>query len=50
MMTTIVPLRDFIANFTQLFERGLPPAIVQKEGAALLRELVAHDNWLPEPF
>lgn len=49
-MTTIVPLRDFIANFTQLFERGLPPAIVQKEGAGLLRELVANDDWLPEPF
>ncbi|MGO4682143.1 cysteine dioxygenase [Hyphomicrobium sp. 2TAF46] len=49
-MTSIVPLRDFVVRFTGLFERDLPVDAVQKEGAVLLRELVAHDNWLPEPF
>lgn len=49
-MTSIVPLRDFVVRFTGLFERDLPVDAVQKEGAVLLRELVAYDNWLPEPF
>lgn len=49
-MTTIIPLRDFVVRFTEVIERDLPIEGTQKEGAALLRELVAHDNWLPDQF
>ncbi|GBQ87678.1 cysteine dioxygenase type I [Gluconacetobacter johannae DSM 13595] len=49
-MTSIAPLRDFVARFTRLYERGLAPDAVQREGAVLLRDLVSRDGWLPEPF
>ncbi|MBB2200593.1 cysteine dioxygenase family protein [Gluconacetobacter tumulisoli] len=49
-MTSIAPLRDFVVRFTRLHERGLPPDAIQREGAVLLRDLVAHDGWLPEPL
>ncbi|MBM9401440.1 cysteine dioxygenase [Gluconacetobacter azotocaptans] len=49
-MTSIAPLRDFVARFTRLYERGLAPDTIQQEGAVLLRDLVSRDDWLPEPF
>ncbi|KON63344.1 hypothetical protein KOEU_31730 [Komagataeibacter europaeus] len=49
-MSTISPLRDFVADFTRLYDRGLSPAAIQANGANLLRRLVRHDDWLPEPF
>lgn len=49
-MSTISPLRDFVADFTRLYDRGLPPTAIQADGADLLARLVRHDNWLPEPF
>lgn len=49
-MTSIAPLRDFVARFTRLHDRGLAPDAIQQEGALLLRDLVSRDDWLPEPF
>lgn len=42
-------LRHFVAGFTTLADRhGGDEAIMLREGAALLRVLVAQDDWLPE--
>jgi len=41
--------RTFIASFTRLIERsGDDERTMLGEGARLLRELVRHDDWLPE--
>lgn len=41
--------RDFVASFTRLVERaGGDEHTLLDEGARLLRELVSHDDWLPE--
>ncbi|MCQ9156658.1 cysteine dioxygenase family protein [Acidomonas methanolica] len=49
-MTDIAPLRDFVLHFTRLVDRDLPPLALQTEGAALLRDLVEEDRWLPDAF
>jgi predicted metal-dependent enzyme (double-stranded beta helix superfamily) len=44
-------LRDFIGEFTRLMERlpGHEDRILA-DGQALLAQLIACDDWLPEPF
>ena len=43
-------LRDFVQALATLLERqpGEPDVIAQ--GSALLAQLVAHDDWLPEAY
>jgi predicted metal-dependent enzyme (double-stranded beta helix superfamily) len=41
--------RRFLASFTELVERsGGDERLMLAEGRTLLRELVSHDDWLPE--
>ncbi|MBP0462957.1 cysteine dioxygenase [Roseomonas sp. PWR1] len=47
-MTDIKPLRDFIGDMTRLADEGATEQRWLTEGAALLRRLVAKDDWLPE--
>ncbi len=47
-MTDIKPLRDFIRDMTRLADEGATEQRWLTEGAALLRRLVAKDDWLPE--
>ena len=50
-MTNIARLRAFVQDLTRVVER-LPadePRLFD-EGAGLLRDLILHDDWLPEPF
>ncbi|MFT8422110.1 MAG: cysteine dioxygenase [Gluconacetobacter sp.] len=49
-MTSIIRLREFVARFTSLHEGDLDRDALQREGAVLLRDLVAKDDWLPEAF
>jgi predicted metal-dependent enzyme (double-stranded beta helix superfamily) len=50
MSQDLAPLRSFVQDFARLLDRHpLEPRIVA-EGSALLRRLVARDDWLPEPF
>lgn len=45
-----VRLRHFVEDFTRLIdERPTEPAILDR-GGALLRELIADDNWLPDAY
>lgn len=48
--TAIAPLRDFVAAFGRLLDQGPDEAKIISEGGALLRKLVAKDDWLPEAF
>ena len=43
-------LRDFVTRFAALLDTAPSEARVLDEGAALLRTLVAHDDWLPDAF
>ncbi|WP_272872836.1 cysteine dioxygenase family protein [Neoroseomonas alkaliterrae] len=47
-MTDIKPLRDFIRDMTRLADEGAGEQRFLTEGAALLRRLIATDDWLPE--
>ena len=49
-MTDITPLRDFIRDMTRLANEGATESRWLTEGAGLLRQLVASDGWLPEPY
>ena len=46
----IAPLRDFVIAFGQLLETHPDEPRILTEGGALLRTLVARDDWLPETF
>lgn len=41
-------LRRFIEDLGRVLEEGADEPRVVREGAALLRDLVAHDDWLPD--
>lgn len=43
-------LLDFIQSMTRIVESDTNEALILKEGAALLTELVKVDNWLPEAY
>lgn len=41
---------DFVARFDALLRSTSDEARILKEGGALLRELVTHDDWLPDAY
>jgi len=41
-------LSDFVADFSALLDQTGDEAVILREGSALLAELVANDDWLPE--
>jgi 3-mercaptopropionate dioxygenase len=43
-------LRDYVLGMTRLVERTGDEAVILDEGASLLGELVAVDDWLPDQF
>jgi 3-mercaptopropionate dioxygenase len=43
-------LRRFIEDLDRVLEEGADEPRIVREGAALLRDLAAHDDWLPEPL
>jgi len=44
-------LRDFVVAMTRLVERdAADEAVMLKQGGALVADLVAHDDWLPQEF
>lgn len=48
---SIARLRDFVADMTRLVEnQGTAEDAVLQPARDLLEGLVAHDDWLPEPF
>ena len=49
-MVSIAPLREFVVSFGRLLDTQPDEARVLHEGGALLRRLVARDDWLPEAF
>jgi rhodanese-related sulfurtransferase/predicted metal-dependent enzyme (double-stranded beta helix superfamily) len=42
--------QDFVAAFGALLDRTGAEADILRDGAALLRGLIAYDNWLPEEY
>jgi 3-mercaptopropionate dioxygenase len=42
-------LSDFVADFSDLLDQTADEAVILREGGALLAELVAVDDWLPDP-
>ncbi|MCB4822793.1 cysteine dioxygenase family protein [Roseicella aerolata] len=49
-MAGIARLRDFVQGMTRLADAGAGEAAFLSEGAALLEDLVARDDWLPPAF
>jgi len=50
-MTKIHRFRQFVQDMTRLVERhGGDEPVMLEQGEKLLRELVSHDDWLPEEF
>jgi predicted metal-dependent enzyme (double-stranded beta helix superfamily) len=47
---SIAPLREFVGAFGRLLDTGPDEPRILREGGALLRTLVARDDWLPEAF
>ena len=43
-------LRDFITGFAALLEQRPDEPAILSDGGALLRQLVAHDDWLPDDY
>ncbi|MFJ3046814.1 cysteine dioxygenase [Herbaspirillum chlorophenolicum] len=43
-------LRSFVTQFAELLSGTPPEPIILDAGSGLLRELVAHDDWLPDAF
>ena len=43
-------LQGFIESFTRLVDEGADEKRIFADGAKLLSELIAHDDWLPEKF
>jgi predicted metal-dependent enzyme (double-stranded beta helix superfamily) len=46
----IAPLRDFVGDFARLLDSAPDEPRILREGSALLRTLVARDDWLPDAF
>jgi len=46
----IAPLREFVVAFGRLLDEAPDEARILREGAVLLRRLVARDDWLPAAF
>jgi predicted metal-dependent enzyme (double-stranded beta helix superfamily) len=48
--SSIAPLREFVGAFARLLDSGPDEPRILLEGGALLRTLVARDDWLPAAF
>lgn len=48
--TNLHRLRSFIDELATLLDETANEAIILERGADLLRQLVSHDDWLPEAF
>ena len=48
--SSIAPLRDFVVAFGHLLDSAPDEPTILREGGALLRPLVARDDWLPDAF
>lgn len=46
----IARLRDFVTSLAQVLDETQEEAAILAQGGALLADLVAHDDWLPESF
>lgn len=42
-------LSDFVADLSDLLDQTSDEAVILREGGALLAQLVAQDDWMPEP-
>ncbi len=49
-MTSIVPLREFVADMTELVSLEHQEAVLLTKGTELLTQLVSDDDWLPDPY
>jgi predicted metal-dependent enzyme (double-stranded beta helix superfamily) len=49
-MSTLEPLRQFIADLSELLESEQAENAILEKGRKLLGKLVAKDDWLPEAF
>jgi predicted metal-dependent enzyme (double-stranded beta helix superfamily) len=47
---SVAPLREFVVAFGRLLDTAPDEPRILREGGALLRTLVARDDWLPEAF
>lgn len=47
---SITRLRDFITSLAALLDRTQDEEVILAEGGALLAQLVAHDDWLPQAY
>jgi predicted metal-dependent enzyme (double-stranded beta helix superfamily) len=50
VIATLAPLREFVGAFGRLLDNAPDEPRILSEGGALLRTLVARDDWLPEAF
>ncbi|CAB3718902.1 cysteine dioxygenase family protein [Paraburkholderia rhynchosiae] len=52
MTQTLRPgrLRAFVGRIASLVDDETPEAVLLEAGGAALRELIAHDDWLPDAF
>ncbi len=48
--TNIARLRDFVAAISAVIDAAPSEAEILERGAALLLDLVSHDDWLPDAF
>lgn len=49
-MADMTRLREFVRSFTRLVDEGADEERIFRDGKALLADLVARDDWLPEAF
>jgi len=49
-VSALGPLREFVVDFGRLLDKRPDEPRILKEGGALLRRLVARDDWLPDAF
>ena len=50
MPSPLQPLRAFVRDFAELIESRSSEPEIRAEGALLLAQLIANDDWLPEAF
>lgn len=49
-MSALAPLREFVVDFGRLLDTHPDEPRILEEGGALLRRLVARDDWLPDAY
>ncbi len=48
--SNLARLRNFVQQLATLLEQHPTETVILEQGAALLAQLVAHDDWLPEAY